>query len=71
VKDENGDLLPDSHNILNRWKGYFCLLLDVHSVSGIRQTTIHIGEPLVPGPSHLEVEIATAMLKKYTLPGSD
>jgi hypothetical protein len=20
VKDENGDLLPDCHNILNRWK---------------------------------------------------
>jgi hypothetical protein len=24
-KDENGDLLPDSHNILNRWKNYFSL----------------------------------------------
>jgi hypothetical protein len=23
VKDENGDLLEDSHNILNRWKNYF------------------------------------------------
>jgi hypothetical protein len=23
VKDENGDLLVDSHNILNRWKNYF------------------------------------------------
>jgi hypothetical protein len=23
VKDENGDLLADSHNILNRWKDYF------------------------------------------------
>jgi hypothetical protein len=22
VKDENGDLLADSHNILNRWKYY-------------------------------------------------
>jgi hypothetical protein len=28
-------------------------------------------EPLVPGPSHLEVEITVAKLKKYTLPGSD
>jgi hypothetical protein len=26
VKDENGDLLADSHNILNRWKNYFQLL---------------------------------------------
>jgi hypothetical protein len=23
VKDENGDLLADSQNILNRWKNYF------------------------------------------------
>jgi hypothetical protein len=23
VKDENGDLLADSHNILNRWNNYF------------------------------------------------
>jgi hypothetical protein len=23
VKDGNGDLLADSHNILNRWKNYF------------------------------------------------
>jgi hypothetical protein len=28
-------------------------------------------EPLVPGPSHLEVEIAIAKLKKYKSPGSD
>jgi hypothetical protein len=26
VKDENGDLLSDSHNILNRWKNYFSQL---------------------------------------------
>jgi hypothetical protein len=23
VEDENGDLLADSHNILNRWKNYY------------------------------------------------
>jgi hypothetical protein len=26
VKIENGDLLPDSHNILNRWKKYFSVI---------------------------------------------
>jgi hypothetical protein len=26
VKDENGDLLADSHNILNRWKKYFSVI---------------------------------------------
>jgi hypothetical protein len=36
VKDENGDLLADSHNILNRWKNYFSQLLDVHRVIDVR-----------------------------------
>jgi hypothetical protein len=26
VKDENGDLLVDSHNILDRWKNYFSVI---------------------------------------------
>jgi hypothetical protein len=30
-----------------------------------------MAEPLVPGPSRLEVEIAIAKLKKYKFPGSD
>jgi hypothetical protein len=30
-----------------------------------------MAEPLVSGPSHLEVEIAIAKLKKYKSPGSD
>jgi hypothetical protein len=31
---------------------------------------VHTDEPLVPGPSRLEVEIAIAKLKKYKSPGS-
>jgi hypothetical protein len=69
VKDENGDLLADSYNILNRWKNY-SQLLNVHNVSDVRQIE-HTAEPLVPGPSRLEVEIAIAKLKKYKSPGSD
>jgi hypothetical protein len=71
VKDENGDDLADSQNILNRWKTYFSQLLNVHNVSDVRQIEVHTAEPLVPGPNHLEVEIAIAKLKKYKLPGSD
>jgi hypothetical protein len=71
VKDENGDLLADSHSILNRWKNYFSELLDVHNVSDVRQIKVHMAEPLVPGPSRLETEIAIAKLKKYKSPGSD
>jgi hypothetical protein len=39
---------------------YFSQLLNVHNVSDVRQIEIHTSEPLVPGPSHLEVEIAIA-----------
>jgi hypothetical protein len=71
VKVENGDLLVNSHNILNRWKNYFSQLLNVHIASDVRQIEIHMAEPLVPGPSCLEVEIAIAKLRNYKSPGSD
>jgi hypothetical protein len=45
--------------------------LNVHNVSAVRQIEIHTAEPLVPGSSHLEVEIAIAKLKKYKSSGSD
>jgi hypothetical protein len=63
VKDENGDLLADSNNILNMWKDYFSQLLNVHNVSDVRQIEVHAAQPLVPGLSCLEVEIAIAKLK--------
>jgi hypothetical protein len=47
MKDENGDLLADSHNILNKWKNYFSQLLIVHNVSDARQIELHTAEPLV------------------------
>jgi hypothetical protein len=59
VKDKNGDLLSDSHNILNRWKNCYSQLLNVHRVSDVRQIEIHTAEPLV------EVEIAVAKLTRY------
>jgi hypothetical protein len=71
VKDENGDLLADSHNILNKWKNYFSSLLNVHRISDVRQIEIHTAQPLVPDPSPSEVEIIIAKLKRYKAPGSD
>jgi hypothetical protein len=68
VKDENGDLFADFNNILNRWKNYFSQLLNFHNVTDVRQIEIHSAEPLVPGHTHLEVEIASAKLKKYKSP---
>jgi hypothetical protein len=71
VKDEIGGLLADSHSIFYRWKNYFSQLLNVHNVSGVRQIEVHTAEPLVPGPSRLEVQIAIAKFKTYKSPGSD
>jgi hypothetical protein len=71
VKDENGDLLADSHNILNRWKNYFSQLLNLHRVSDVRQIEIHTAEPLVADPRHFEAEISIATLKGYKSPGND
>jgi hypothetical protein len=70
LKDENGDLLADSNNILNRWKNCLSQLLNVHRVSDVRRIKICTTEPLVPDPSPFEVEIAIAKLKRYKSPGS-
>jgi hypothetical protein len=43
----------------------------VHGVIDVRQIEIHKAEPLVPGPSHLEVEITIAELREYKTSGSD
>jgi hypothetical protein len=48
AKVENGDLLADSHSILNRWKNYFSLFFNVHRVSDGKQIDILTAEPLVP-----------------------
>jgi hypothetical protein len=68
MKNGNGDLLSDSHNILNRWKSYFSQLLNVHNVSDVRPIELHTAKPLVPGHSYLEAEIPIVKLKKYKSP---
>jgi hypothetical protein len=65
AKDENGDLLADSHNILNRQN------VNVHRVSDVTLMDKQTVEPPVPGPSPFEAEIAIAKFKKYKLPGTD
>jgi hypothetical protein len=41
VKDENGDLLADSQNILNKGQNYFSQLLNLYNVSDVRQIEVH------------------------------
>jgi hypothetical protein len=71
VKDKNGNLLADSHNILNRRKNYFSKSLNICRVSDVKQTEIHRAELLVPDHSPSEVENTIAKLKRYKPPGSD
>jgi hypothetical protein len=55
VKNENDDLLADSHNILKRWKIFFSELLNACRVSDVRQMEVHIAELLVPVPHPFDV----------------
>jgi hypothetical protein len=71
AKGDYGDLLAHSHNILNRWKIYFCQLLNVHGINDVRQTEVHTAESLVPEPSSFEVKIATEKLKRHKSPSID
>jgi hypothetical protein len=68
LKNEMG---VDPHKILNRWKNYFCELLNVHGAGGVRQTEMHTGQPFVPQPSASEVEVAIGKLERYKSPGVD
>jgi hypothetical protein len=71
IKDENGNLIADPQNVLNRWKNFFNQVLNVHGVHDVRQMDIRMAEPLVPEPSLVEVEIAIGKLKSYKSPGTD
>jgi hypothetical protein len=69
VKDEEGDLLADSH-VLNRWKNYSGQELNLHEVNDIRQIEIYAAEPFIPQPSPAEVAIAIETLIRYKTPGT-
>jgi hypothetical protein len=46
-------------------------LQDPSEINRANLNSVRHEEPLVPDPSHLEVEIAIAKMKKYKSPGSD
>jgi hypothetical protein len=71
VKDENGDLLADSHSILKKWKGNFSQLVNVHRIINVRQIDIQTADPLITDPNTFEVEMAIGNLKNYKSSGSD
>jgi len=60
VKEEKGDLVADSHSIVDRWRNYFSELFNLHGVKDVGQVEKHTAEP---EPSASEVELAIDMLK--------
>jgi hypothetical protein len=63
AEDQKGDMLADSHNILNRCKEYFSQQLNLRRVGDVRQMKIHTVEPSVLEASHSETEIPIVKLK--------
>ena len=51
LKDEKGNLVPDSHSSLARWSNHFSHLLKIHGINDVSQTELHTAEPLLPKPS--------------------
>jgi hypothetical protein len=64
VKDDQGYLITDSHSTLSRWRNHFSQLFNVHGVSDVRKTEIHIAEPPLPDLTVFEVEITIEKLKR-------
>jgi len=71
VKDEKGDIVAGCHSILARWRNRFSQLWSVHGANDVRQTEIHVAEPLAPEHSAFEVEVAIERLKDAFSPGVD
>jgi hypothetical protein len=71
IKHENGNVIEDPQNFLNRWKNFFSQMLNVHGLHDVRQMDIYTAEPLVPEPSLFDVEIAIGNLKDYKTSGID
>ena len=68
VKDDNGDLVTDSHSILVTWRKHFSHLFSVHGDRNFRQTEIHTAEPLVSELSAFQLEMAIGKLKRHKSP---
>ena len=64
-------MVTESHSILARWRNHFSLLVNVHTIIGVRQTERHTAEPQVPQPSSSDIEMAIEKLKRHKSSGSD
>ena len=59
MKNDKGDLVADSYNIVVIWRKYFSVIeCTVHGVNNIMHTEMHTAEPLVLEPSAFDVQLA-------------
>jgi hypothetical protein len=65
VKDENCNLVTDSHSFVARWRNDYSQLFNVHWVNDIRQIEKHTAEPLVSERNDFEFELAVEKLKSH------
>ena len=68
---EKGNVVADSHSIVDRWRNYFSQVFNVHGFKDVGQTEIHTEEQLVPDPRASEFELAIEKLKCHKSPGID
>jgi predicted site-specific integrase-resolvase len=68
---KSGDLVTDTHRIFAMYRKHFSQLLKLRGVNVVKQTEIHIAEPLVSEPSAFEVEMATEKLITHKSSGID
>jgi hypothetical protein len=71
MKNDDDDLVTDSHSILARWRNHFSQLLNIHGIHDVWQTEIHTTEPLEPEPSVFKVEMVFEKLKRHKSPRID
>jgi hypothetical protein len=64
VKSDRGNLVADSHSIVDNCKSHFCLLLNLCRVTDVRQHEIRTAGSVVPYLSAYEVMTAIENLKR-------
>ena len=57
IKNENEELLTDSHSILSTWKDYFSQLLNLPKDNDVGEIEIQTAEPLRPKPKPTILEV--------------
>jgi hypothetical protein len=66
-RDENEDLLADSHGICERWKKYYSKILTIYTVDKPKELATRNAKPLVSEPSTDEAEADIGHLKDTNL----